>query len=225
MARRGHRDQRAHRRSRGRPHGRAGASTERRAAAGARPPVTTPSRSPTCSSTFPNRWRCCRSCAAWSTDGGWVAIKVPCGPAQLLKETWRARLSSGYRATLADNLVHINHFSPRALRAALERGGLSTTSPWRLPRPSARRSRALRHSSALRCTTSDGACPVGSTRQSRCTCRPSHVPRPCRDSRPGMTDFVPNLSVVIPTYNNEAVLRRCLDRWQRFAAACASRSS
>jgi SAM-dependent methyltransferase len=57
------------------------------------------------------------------TDGGWVAVKVPCGPAQLLKETWRARLSSGYRATLADNLVHINHFSPRALRAALERAG------------------------------------------------------------------------------------------------------
>jgi SAM-dependent methyltransferase len=57
------------------------------------------------------------------TDGGWVAIKVPCGPAQLLKETWRARLSAGYRATLADNLVHINHFSPRALRCALERAG------------------------------------------------------------------------------------------------------
>ena len=57
------------------------------------------------------------------TDEGWVAVKVPCGPAQLLKETWRARLSSGYRATLADNLVHINHFSPRALRIALERAG------------------------------------------------------------------------------------------------------
>jgi SAM-dependent methyltransferase len=56
-------------------------------------------------------------------DGGWVAIKVPCGPAQLLKETWRARLSRGYRATLADNLVHINHFSPRALRRALARAG------------------------------------------------------------------------------------------------------
>jgi SAM-dependent methyltransferase len=56
-------------------------------------------------------------------DGGWVAIKVPCGPAQLLKETWRARLSRGYRATVADNLVHISHFSPRALRSALERAG------------------------------------------------------------------------------------------------------
>jgi SAM-dependent methyltransferase len=56
-------------------------------------------------------------------DEGWVAVKVPCGPAQLLKETWRARLTSGYRATLADNLVHISHFSPRALSMALARAG------------------------------------------------------------------------------------------------------
>lgn len=57
--------------------------------------------------------------------GGWVAVKVPCGPAQLLKETWRARLSRGYRATLADNLVHVNHFSPGSLRLALERAGFT----------------------------------------------------------------------------------------------------
>jgi len=30
-----------------------------------------------------------------------------------------------------------------------------------------------------------------------------------------MTDFRPALSVVIPTFNNEAVLRRCLASWQR----------
>jgi GT2 family glycosyltransferase len=35
-----------------------------------------------------------------------------------------------------------------------------------------------------------------------------------------MTDFVPNLSVVIPTYNNEAHSRRCLTSWQLTAAAC-----
>ncbi|HET7218236.1 MAG TPA: class I SAM-dependent methyltransferase [Vicinamibacterales bacterium] len=52
---------------------------------------------------------------------GWVAVKVPCGPAQLIKETWRERLGRGYRATLADNLVHVNHFSPTSLRRALER--------------------------------------------------------------------------------------------------------
>jgi 2-polyprenyl-3-methyl-5-hydroxy-6-metoxy-1,4-benzoquinol methylase len=57
------------------------------------------------------------------TDNGWIAVKVPCGPAQLAKETWRARLSAGYRATIADNLVHINHFSPAALRLALDRAG------------------------------------------------------------------------------------------------------
>jgi hypothetical protein len=82
-------------------------------------------------------------------DGGWVAIKVPCGPAQLLKETWRAR-RSGYRATLADNLVHINHFSPRALRTSLERAGFDG-SPWRLPRPSARQAPEPRRSRAWRC--------------------------------------------------------------------------
>jgi 2-polyprenyl-3-methyl-5-hydroxy-6-metoxy-1,4-benzoquinol methylase len=57
------------------------------------------------------------------TRNGWISVKVPCGPAQLLKETWRARLSRGYRATVADNLVHISHFSPRALREALVRAG------------------------------------------------------------------------------------------------------
>ena len=61
-------------------------------------------------------------------DGGWVAIKVPCGPNQLLKEHVRARLSKGYRVSVADNLVHINHFSPRSLRAALERAGFGDIS-------------------------------------------------------------------------------------------------
>ncbi len=61
-------------------------------------------------------------------DGGWVAVKVPCGPAQLRKETWRARLNAGYRATIADNLVHVNHFSPAALHLALERAGFDQIS-------------------------------------------------------------------------------------------------
>jgi SAM-dependent methyltransferase len=58
-------------------------------------------------------------------DGGWLSIKVPCGPVQVLKETWRARLQHGYRATIADNLVHVSHFSPRSLRLALERTGFT----------------------------------------------------------------------------------------------------
>jgi SAM-dependent methyltransferase len=55
--------------------------------------------------------------------GGWVAIKVPCGPAQRIKETWRARLVPGYQSRLADNLVHVNHFSPNSLRRALDFAG------------------------------------------------------------------------------------------------------
>ncbi len=60
---------------------------------------------------------------AFLSTGGWLAIKVPNGPAQRLKEGLRARLSPGYRATLADNLVHVNHFSPASLARALERAG------------------------------------------------------------------------------------------------------
>ena len=62
---------------------------------------------------------------AFVRSGGWLAIKVPNGPAQRVKETLRARLRPSYRATLADNLVHVNHFSPRSLGLALERTGFS----------------------------------------------------------------------------------------------------
>ncbi len=57
------------------------------------------------------------------SPGGWIAVKVPNGPVQLQKEVWRSRLVRGYRATVADNLVHVNHFSPRTLALALERAG------------------------------------------------------------------------------------------------------
>jgi SAM-dependent methyltransferase len=57
--------------------------------------------------------------------GGWVAVKVPNGAAQRRKEQARARLIPGYRATLADNLVHVNHFSPASLRLALRLAGFS----------------------------------------------------------------------------------------------------
>ena len=56
-------------------------------------------------------------------EDGWIAVKVPCGPAQRLKEEWRSRLVRGYRPRLADNLVHVNHFSPGSLRLALGRAG------------------------------------------------------------------------------------------------------
>jgi SAM-dependent methyltransferase len=56
--------------------------------------------------------------------GGWLAVKVPNGPAQRVKENLRARLRPGYRATLADNLVHVNHFSAGSLARALTAAGL-----------------------------------------------------------------------------------------------------
>jgi SAM-dependent methyltransferase len=57
------------------------------------------------------------------SEGGWLAVKVPCGPAQRRKEHARARLQAGYRPRLADNLVHVSHFSPQSLRMALGRAG------------------------------------------------------------------------------------------------------
>ncbi|MCA1651333.1 MAG: class I SAM-dependent methyltransferase [Acidobacteria bacterium] len=58
--------------------------------------------------------------------GGWVSVKVPCGSAQLIKERWRGRLRPGYRPTVADNLVHVSHFSPRSLHRALVRAGFGS---------------------------------------------------------------------------------------------------
>ncbi|HEX6910235.1 MAG TPA: class I SAM-dependent methyltransferase [Longimicrobium sp.] len=57
--------------------------------------------------------------------GGWIAVKVPHGPNQLLKERIRGRVFRGYRPTVADNLVHVSHFTPRALRMALEQAGFT----------------------------------------------------------------------------------------------------
>jgi 2-polyprenyl-3-methyl-5-hydroxy-6-metoxy-1,4-benzoquinol methylase len=55
--------------------------------------------------------------------GGWIAIKVPCGPSQLLKEQALSVLTA-HRVSVAENLVHVSHFSPRSLKLALERAGL-----------------------------------------------------------------------------------------------------
>ena len=55
--------------------------------------------------------------------GGWIAVKVPCGSGQLLKERVRAALRPGYRIELATNLVHVNHFGSGSLMRALEAAG------------------------------------------------------------------------------------------------------
>ncbi|HEX9366976.1 MAG TPA: class I SAM-dependent methyltransferase [Vicinamibacterales bacterium] len=60
---------------------------------------------------------------AFLCPGGWLAIKVPNGPSQRVKETLRARLRPSYRATLADNLVHVNHFSAASLARAMTAAG------------------------------------------------------------------------------------------------------
>ena len=62
--------------------------------------------------------------AALTERGGTIAIKVPCGPSQMLKERTLAALTS-HRVSLAENLVHVNHFSPGSLVRALERAGFS----------------------------------------------------------------------------------------------------
>ncbi|HYH78574.1 MAG TPA: class I SAM-dependent methyltransferase [Longimicrobium sp.] len=66
-----------------------------------------------------------RSAIAVLEPGGWIAVKVPHGREQLRKEMLRARLSRAYRATVADNLVHVNHFGVRSLTLALERAGFA----------------------------------------------------------------------------------------------------
>jgi 2-polyprenyl-3-methyl-5-hydroxy-6-metoxy-1,4-benzoquinol methylase len=76
--------------------------------------------------------------------GGWIAVKVPCGPSQLMKERALAAVSS-HKVSLAENLVHVNHFSPRSLKLALDRAGFSqirirTGAPELLPRARVRHS-------------------------------------------------------------------------------------
>jgi SAM-dependent methyltransferase len=71
----------------------------------------------------PHPRRVLRRLAALLEPGGCVAIKVPSGPAQVTKERWRGRLVPGYDPTIADNLVHVSHFSARSLRLALEASG------------------------------------------------------------------------------------------------------
>ncbi|HYJ80933.1 MAG TPA: methyltransferase domain-containing protein, partial [Longimicrobiaceae bacterium] len=66
-----------------------------------------------------------RAAAALLEPGGWLVVKVPEGPAQLRKERVRGRVRRGYRPTVADNLVHVNHFTAGSLRLALRDAGLA----------------------------------------------------------------------------------------------------
>jgi len=78
-----------------------------------------------------------RSIARLLEPGGWVAVKVPCGRSQWLKERLLSRVTK-HEVSLAGNLVHVNHFTPHALMIALERAGLkrvdvSTGAPELIP--------------------------------------------------------------------------------------------
>jgi SAM-dependent methyltransferase len=64
-----------------------------------------------------------KTVASLLETGGCMAVKVPSGPGQALKERMLAVLTRR-RVSLADNLVHVNHFSPRSLALALQRAGL-----------------------------------------------------------------------------------------------------
>jgi len=64
-----------------------------------------------------------RTIASLVEPGGCVAVKVPSGPGQAFKERILAALTK-HRVSLADNLVHVNHFSPRSLALAIAHAGL-----------------------------------------------------------------------------------------------------
>ena len=66
-----------------------------------------------------------KTIAALLEPGGIVAVKVPCGPAQWRKERVVAAIRPSHEISLAGNLVHVNHFSPRSLALALARAGFS----------------------------------------------------------------------------------------------------
>jgi 2-polyprenyl-3-methyl-5-hydroxy-6-metoxy-1,4-benzoquinol methylase len=55
--------------------------------------------------------------------GGTLAVKVPCGASQWCKERVLAAVSRSHTVSLADNLVHVSHFTPRSLRRALAEAG------------------------------------------------------------------------------------------------------
>ena len=92
--------------------------------------------------------------ASLTAAGGVIAVKVPCGPSQSVKEHVLAAISS-HRVSLAGNLVHVNHFSPHSLQLALESAGFSATVRTAAPELRPRQPSMLRAlaSNAVRLTT------------------------------------------------------------------------
>lgn len=57
--------------------------------------------------------------------GGRIAVKVPCGTGQLLKEWLKSKLRPSYEFSIARNMYHVNHFTPGSLCMALKRAGFA----------------------------------------------------------------------------------------------------
>jgi SAM-dependent methyltransferase len=72
---------------------------------------------------IPNPLPLLQSLAQILEPGGCLAVKVPCGPSQRFKEQVLTAFVPGRSVSLADNLVHVNHFSARSLRHVLARAG------------------------------------------------------------------------------------------------------
>lgn len=58
--------------------------------------------------------------------GGWIAVKVPCGASQLLKQRLRHAASKRHDPGIGTSFVHVNHFGPRSLAVALGRAGFES---------------------------------------------------------------------------------------------------
>ncbi len=73
---------------------------------------------------IPDPTRLLGALGALVEPGGVAAVKVPNGAAQWTKERWLARLTA-HRVSLAENLVHVNQFTPGSLVRALEGAGFA----------------------------------------------------------------------------------------------------
>ena len=98
---------------------------------------------------IPEPMRLLSTVARLVAPGGCIAVKVPCGVSQWYKERALAALLPSHTVSLAENLVHVNHFSTRSLRLALERAGFGKvtvrTGAPELPDSQVARRRVLSH--------------------------------------------------------------------------------
>ena len=111
--------------------------------------------------------------------GGILAVKVPHGPVQRLKEGARRHLPGrGDRVGVMPRFAHVNHFTVAALRLCLHAAGFGPVlvvagAPEFLPGPRRTRARRPRPWSAAPSTARPAGSPAASTRRWPRTSRPS----------------------------------------------------